>query len=164
MCFWEQSLLSPLTALLPKAIRKECCDLEWPMKSSGHFASWLSIQFLWWPLFCLRLTWYHSVTSCSMSLEHYDQLVYTNHMLLPYWLALLFSSNHGFRHCLMCELCEVPSLLASTPLICSSSHCFTLTFCSFLKPTSPWKGICVFFIIQSTTQITLQKPLEEVPQ
>jgi hypothetical protein len=28
-----------------------------PIISSDHFASWVLIQFLWWPLFCLLLTW-----------------------------------------------------------------------------------------------------------
>jgi hypothetical protein len=27
-----------------------------PMNSSGHFSSWILIQFLWWPLFCLLVT------------------------------------------------------------------------------------------------------------
>jgi hypothetical protein len=30
-----------------------------PMKSSSYFASWVSMQLLWWPLFCLILTRLH---------------------------------------------------------------------------------------------------------
>jgi hypothetical protein len=51
-CCWP----SPAKSFLPR------------INSSGHFASRVLIQFLWWPLFCLLLTRPHWAVSCSTEL------------------------------------------------------------------------------------------------
>jgi hypothetical protein len=68
MCPWVQvhiyiyrfcSCLMSSTVLPCNAICIECYGSEGPINSSSHFASWVLIQFLWWSLFWLLLTWPH---------------------------------------------------------------------------------------------------------
>jgi hypothetical protein len=83
-----------------------------PVNSSSHFASWVLIQFLWWPLFCLltrphfavMICWNIVATTLNMFRDELFALGAWTDWLGTCWLCL--EGGTHFSHCGGADLCN----------------------------------------------------------